>query len=153
MNHKTEGRATRTPHKTSVNTVAPVRFMIGFKVIFLILNKMINSDSPQFHHNQLIDCLLLCVCCSLLTESYEDKNPLFKHNYSCKESNWYWCVTTCLSGAPQLPVIPDLFWGSCCPIISFMCKVFSFFLLAIVFTVLFWLSASDYAFKLHTNSL
>ena len=44
------------PHKkTGVNTVAPGRFIIGFKVIFLLLNKIINSESPQFHHNQLID--------------------------------------------------------------------------------------------------
>lgn len=55
MNHKTKGRETRTPQKTGVNTVAPGRFIIGFKVIFLLLNKIINSDSPQFHHDQLID--------------------------------------------------------------------------------------------------
>ena len=55
MNHKTKGRATRTTQKTGVNTVAPGRFIISFKVIFLLLSKIINSDSPQFHHDQLID--------------------------------------------------------------------------------------------------
>ena len=41
---------------------------------------------------------------------------------------------------------PDVWWGSCCSIFSFLCNFFSLFLLAIVLPVLLRFTDSDYPF-------
>ena len=52
--HRKQNVEQHEPHKKmGVNAVAPGRFIISFNIIYLLLSKIINSDSPQFHLNQM----------------------------------------------------------------------------------------------------